>query len=159
MRLESFMQTHSYAIAVRWTGNRGTGTSDYTAYGRDHEITAKGKATSIAGASDPAFRGDGRRYNPEELLVAALAACHMLWVLHLCARSGIAVNDYEDEAEGTMVTEADGGGRFQEVRLHPRVVIAEPARQGDLAALHHEAHRLCFIAQSVNFPVHCEPRA
>ena len=153
------MQTHSYAIAVRWTGNRGTGTSDYTAYGREHEITAKGKATSIAGASDPAFRGDARRYNPEELLVAALAACHMLWVLHLCARSGIAVTDYEDEAEGTMVTDADGGGRFREVRLHPRVVIADAARQGDLAALHHEAHRLCFIAQSVNFPVHCEPRA
>lgn len=159
MCLESFMQTHSYAIAVCWTGNRGTGTSDYMAYGREHEITAKGKATSIAGASDPAFRGDARRYNPEELLVAALAACHMLWVLHLCARSGIAVTDYEDEAEGTMVTDADGGGRFREVRLHPRVIIADPARQGDLAALHHEAHRLCFIAQSVNFPVHCEPRA
>ncbi|MGH9541552.1 MAG: OsmC family protein [Terriglobales bacterium] len=153
------MQTHSYAIAVRWTGNRGTGTSDYTAYGRDHEITAKGKATSIAGASDPAFRGDGRRYNPEELLVAALAACHMLWVLHLCARDGIAVTDYEDEAEGSMVTEADGGGRFREVTLHPRVVLADAARQGDLAALHHEAHRLCFIAQSVNFPVRLEPRA
>ena len=153
------MQKHSYAISVRWAGNRGTGTSDYTAYGREHEITAKGKATSIAGASDPAFRGDGRRYNPEELLVAALAACHMLWVLHLCARSGIAVTDYEDEAEGTMVMEADGGGRFREVTLHPRVVLADAARQGDLTALHLEAHRLCFIAQSVNFPVRCEPRA
>ncbi len=92
-------KTHAYQIRTTWTGNRGAGTSDYRGYERAHEFSAPGKPV-IAGSSDPAFRGDATRYNPEELLVAALSACHMLWYLHLCAESGIVVTEYVDEARG-----------------------------------------------------------
>lgn len=146
---------HRYAATIRWTGNRGTGTSSYRAYGRDHEISA-GEKPSLPGSSDPAFRGDGARWNPEDLLVCALSACHMLTYLHLCADAGIVVTAYEDRAEGTMRETSDGGGRFAEVVLRPRVSVAS----GDPIAarrLHEEAHRLCFIASSVDFPVRCEP--
>jgi organic hydroperoxide reductase OsmC/OhrA len=146
---------HRYAATVRWTGDRGAGTSSYRAYGRDHEISAAEKP-SIPGSSDPAFRGDGARWNPEDLLVSALSACHMLSYLHLCAVAGIVVTAYEDCAEGTMRETPDGGGRFEGVVLRPRVTIAS----GDpleALRLHEEAHRLCFIASSVDFPVSCEP--
>src|SRR5687767_11345840 len=102
---------HRYAVTVEWTGNLGSGTSAYRAYARDHEIRASGKP-AIPGSSDPAFRGDPARWNPEELLVGALAACHKLWYLHLCAEAGIVVTSYVDRAEGVMVEEADGSGRF-----------------------------------------------
>lgn len=145
---------HRYTATVVWSGNRGTGTSSYRAYGRDHDIAAGGKP-AIAGSSDPAFRGDGARWNPEDLLVSALSACHMLSYLHLCAVAGIVVVAYADAAEGTMRETGDGGGRFTDVVLRPRVTIAsgDPAQA---AGLHEEAHRLCFIASSVDFPVRCE---
>jgi organic hydroperoxide reductase OsmC/OhrA len=147
---------HRYALTVTWTGNRGSGTSGYRAYAREHDIEAPGKP-AIAGSSDPAFRGDPARWNPEELLVASLAACHKLWYLHLCAAAGIVVTAYVDAAEGVMVEEADGGGRFQRVVLRPRVTLAPSADRARAAALHHDAHRMCFIARSVNFPVEHEP--
>src|SRR5215470_17206822 len=103
-------RNHHYTITTRWTGNRGTGTSAYTAYARDHELSAAGKLAPIAGSSDPIFRGDRARYNPEELLVGALSACHMLWVLHLCADAGIVITEYIDEAAGEMIEHADGSG-------------------------------------------------
>ena len=148
---------HVYSAVTVWTGNRGTGTSNYRAYGREHEISGEGKSAPIAGSSTPAFRGDGSRYNPEELLVAALSACHMLQFLHLCSESGITVQSYRDEATGTMTVHADGSGRFTEVVLRPRVEIEQTQRAGDLAQKHERAHELCFIASSVNFPVRCEP--
>jgi organic hydroperoxide reductase OsmC/OhrA len=146
---------HHYEIRTTWTGNRGAGTTGYRDYDRAHEVSAPGKPT-LAGSSDPTFRGDRTRWNPEELLVAALSACHMLWYLHLCADAGIVVTDYRDEARGVMETTREGGGRFTEVVLRPRVTIAcgDAARAG---TLHDEAHRLCFIASSVNFPVRHEP--
>jgi len=140
-----------------WTGNLGEGTAGYRAYSRDHVISAAGRP-DLAGSSDPAFRGDATRWNPEDLLVASLSSCHMLWYLHLCAREGITVLAYQDDATGTMVEDADGGGRFTQAALRP---IATLAAGGDAAlamALHEEAHRLCFIANSVNFPVSIEPR-
>lgn len=145
---------HTYTATVTWTGNQGTGTSGYKAYSRDHDITAPGKPV-LPGSSDPAFRGDPARYNPEDLLVASLSSCHMLWYLHLCSRDGIAVTAYADTATGTMVETADGGGHFAQVTLRPAVTIAkgDPDHARDL---HHEAHRLCFIANSVNFPVTVE---
>jgi organic hydroperoxide reductase OsmC/OhrA len=147
---------HSYRVIVEWTGNRGSGTADYRAYGRDHVIRAEGKPP-IPGSSDPAFRGDATRWNPEELLLASVSACHKLWYLHLCATGGIAVQSYEDHAEGTMIEDESGGGRFTEITLRPRITL----RIGDdlerARALHHEAHAKCFVANSVNFPVHCEP--
>ncbi|MDS0859139.1 OsmC family protein [Burkholderia pseudomultivorans] len=146
---------HTYRVEVQWTGNRGTGTSGYRAYGRDHLIRA-GAKPDIPGSSDPAFLGDASRWNPEDLLLASVSACHKLWYLHLCADAGIRVLGYVDEAEGTMVDRV-APGRFTEIVLRPRVTI----RAGDDPAvaehLHHVAHEQCYIANSVNFPIRCEP--
>jgi len=147
------MGKHSYRISLCWTGDRGTGTSDYQAYGRDHEIVAEDKLAPIAGSSDPYFRGDASRYNPEELLVASLSACHMLSYLHLCAVNGVVVTSYEDEATGEMAETAGHGGHMTGVTLRPRVAISAGSDPAKALALHDEAHHLCFIANSVNFPV------
>lgn len=147
---------HRYETAVVWTGNLGTGTSDYKSYARDHEIRAAGKPP-LLGSSDPAFRGDAARHNPEEMLVASLSACHMLWYLHLCAEASVIVLEYVDRAEGTMVETADGGGRFVEVVLRPRVTLRAGADLTKAGELHDRAHALCFIANSVSFPVRHEP--
>jgi organic hydroperoxide reductase OsmC/OhrA len=147
---------HAYSISVRWTGNTGTGTSGFRDYKRDHEISASGKPT-IPASSDPAFRGDKARYNPEELLVASLSACHMLWYLHLCADAGIVVAEYHDAAIGAMIETEDGGGRFTQVTLRPVVKVAGKVDSELARRLHEQAHHLCFIANSVNFPVLCEP--
>jgi organic hydroperoxide reductase OsmC/OhrA len=147
--------THHYQLTVQWTGNTGQGTASYRGYERSHRISAKGKPV-IEASSDPAFRGDASRYNPEELLLASLSACHMLWFLHLCSDQGIVVMDYTDEPAGTMV-ETENGGRFTGVILRPQVSITDPAQVDKAQALHAEANRLCFIANSVNFPVRHEP--
>lgn len=143
---------HAYSVTVTWTGNLGDGTSGYRAYSRDHVI-ASGDKPPLPGSSDPAFRGDPTRYNPEDLLVAAVSACHMLWYLHLCAVRGIRVLDYVDEASGVMAEGPDGGGRFTRVVLRPRITLAEGADTALAGALHEEAHAKCFIANSVNFPI------
>jgi organic hydroperoxide reductase OsmC/OhrA len=144
------LREHSYSVNVEWTGNTGKGTSDYRSYTRDYEITVPGKPP-IYGSSDPKFRGNPVRYNPEELLVSALSTCHMLWYLHLCADAGIVVVSYEDRAEGIMEEPSDGAGRFVRVTLRPHVRIVGSVEQAE--ALHQRAHELCFIANSVNFPV------
>src|SRR5271163_5145980 len=146
---------HLYSTTVEWTGNLGSGTSDYHAYSRDHEIGAKHKRP-IPGSSDPAFRGARSRWNPEDLLLASLSTCHMLWYLHLAAESGITVTAYTDHAEGAMAEQPDGSGRFTRVLLRPSVTVragSDPKRANEL---HHSAHEKCFIANSVNFPVTCE---
>jgi organic hydroperoxide reductase OsmC/OhrA len=148
-------RTHSYETVVTWTGDRGTGTSGYRDYDRSHELGAAG-LPPIAGSSDPAFRGDRERWNPELLLVGSLSQCHMLWYLHLCSAAGVTVVGYTDRAQGSMA-ETDEGGRFTEVVLRPEVVVAEPAMIADARRLHAEAHKACFIANSVNFPVRHEP--
>lgn len=150
------MKTHQYELSVTWTGNTGSGTSSYRAYERAHEVRVDGKPP-IEGSADPGFRGDPARWNPEELLVASLAQCHMLWYLHLCAVEKIVVTAYVDSPLGTMVETPGGGGRFEEVVLRPRVTLADPGQAGRAAELHHRAHELCFIANSVNFPVRHEP--
>ena len=147
---------HQYPVRMKWTGNTGSGTRGYRDYDRAHEYSVPGKPV-IPGSSDPAFRGDNTRYNPEELLVMSLSSCHMLWFLHLSAVAGIVVTAYEDEASGTMVETADGGGHFTEVVLRPRVRCEPEVDRSRLAELHERAHHLCFIANSVNFPVRCEP--
>jgi organic hydroperoxide reductase OsmC/OhrA len=147
---------HRYRASIAWTGNLGSGTSGYAAYSRDHEARA-GAKPAIAGSSDPLFRGDAARWNPEELLIAALAACHQLWYLHLAAEAGVIVTAYEDDAEGMMAEEAGGAGQFETVTLRPRVTLA-PGADADLARrLHEPAHEKCSIARSVSFPVRCEP--
>lgn len=148
---------HRFTISLKWTGNRGTGTSDYRSYGRQHEIAAAGKSIAIPASSTPVFRGDKDRYNPEELLIGSLSGCHMLWFLHLCTEAGITVTAYDDDAEGTMTLNPDGSGQFSEVVLRPRVRYEPEQPRERIEALHHRSHELCFIARSVNFPVRCEP--
>ena len=143
---------HSYKTTVTWTGNTGTGTSGYRAYERSHTIAAE-KQIEIPGSSDPAFRGDKTRYNPEELLLAALSGCHLLSYLHECAISGVVVTNYVDNATGTMVETENGGGHFTEVMLNPVVTVADVSMIEKANELHEKAGELCFIASSVNFPV------
>jgi organic hydroperoxide reductase OsmC/OhrA len=143
---------HRYSVTVQWTGNTGTGTSTYRSYARAHEISAEGKPV-IAASSDPAFRGDSARWNPEELLLAALSSCHQLAYLHLCAVAGVVVVDYIDHAEGWMKETPDGAGQFTRVLLRPKVTIAAGSDAAKALALHHEAHEKCFIARSVKFSV------
>jgi organic hydroperoxide reductase OsmC/OhrA len=147
---------HHYALSVEWTGNRGTGTSGYRDYGRDHVVRAEGKP-EIAGSADRAFRGDADRWNPEELLLAALSQCHLLSYLHVAVQHGVSVLAYEDEPVGTMEQTEDGGGHFTSVTLRPRVTVADASQEALATSLHEEASRMCFIASSVNFPVRHEP--
>jgi organic hydroperoxide reductase OsmC/OhrA len=148
---------HHYEVQTVWRGDRGRGTADYRAYDRAYDTKAPDRPV-IAGSSDPVFRGDRERWNPELLLVAALSQCHLLAYLHRCSVGGVTVTDYVDEASGVMAETPDGGGRFTEVVLRPVVTV----EAGDMVAraqeLHEEASRLCFIASSVNFPVRHEPR-
>jgi len=150
------MKTHTYETRVTWIGNDGEGTKTYRGYRRDHLIEVDGRPV-IPASSDPSFRGDPTRYNPEQLLVSALSSCHMLWYLHLCTNAGIVVTEYEDTASGAMSEHADGSGEFTAVTLRPRAAITDPARIADAMALHARAHELCFVARSVNFPVEHQP--
>lgn len=147
---------HHYAIELEWTGNKGTGTSGYKDYGRDHVLRTEG-AEPIAGSSDRVFFGDADRWNPEEMLVGALSQCHMLSYLHVASSHGVVVVAYSDAATGTMQQTADGGGYFTSVTLRPRVTVVDPAQRELARFLHHEASEKCFIAASVNFPVLHEP--
>ncbi len=149
-------KTHTYQTTVRWTGNQGSGTSAYRAYSRDHEISAAGKPV-VPASSDPAFHGDPGRYNPEDLLVASLSGCHMLWYLHLCAVNKVVVLEYEDNATGTMEETVDGGGHFVEITLRPTITLTAHSSLDTARRLHHDAHEKCFVANSVNFPVRIEP--
>lgn len=150
------MAIHNYKATITWTGNQGKGTADYLGYERSHEVSISGKPI-IPASSDPSFRGDKTRYNPEELLVASLSSCHMLWYLHLCCVNGVVVIDYTDEATGKMMETADGGGYFEEITLHPKVIVSDESMVEKANALHPEANKKCFIANSVNFPVHHLP--
>jgi organic hydroperoxide reductase OsmC/OhrA len=150
------MKRHTYETRVDWTGNDGAGTKNYRAYRRDHTITSAGKPP-IPGSSDPSFRGDPARHNPEELLVASLSSCHMLWYLHLCAVNRVNVLAYHDDATGHMDETADGTGAFVSVTLRPAATISADSDPTRALLLHADAHRFCFISQSVNFPVAIEP--
>lgn len=144
---------HRYAITATWTGNRGTGTSGYRDYARDVTVSIKGKVDLLASADRP-FRGDPARWNPEDMLLAALAQCHLLSYLHACVRADVIVTSYCDDATGTMREDGRGGGAFTEVVLHPRVTVAEESMLDAAWRAHRQAHEWCFIANSVNFPVH-----
>jgi len=150
------VKQHTYLCDVEWTGNDGEGTKTYKSYRRDHVITCDGKP-AIPGSSDPSFRGDPTRYNPEEFLVASLSSCHMLSYLHLCAVNNINVLEYRDRAEGIMRENPDGSGEFLHAVLNPQVRIEAGGDLEKAADLHHKAHSLCFIARSVNFPVDVKP--
>ncbi|MEV5649442.1 OsmC family protein [Nocardia sp. NPDC052254] len=142
------MAEHRYRVDVVWTG----ATTDHRSYSRNHEVLATGRPP-VRGSADPVIgRGDPERWNPEQLLLASLSQCHMLWYLHLCADAGIVVVDYLDQAEGVMNSQ-----QFEQVTLRPRVTITDGDRAEQARALHTQAHQRCFIANSVNFPVNHEP--
>lgn len=147
---------HHYKATTTWIGNRGSGTSDYKAYDRNHDIAIEGKNPLLC-SSDPSFRGDPSRHNPEELLLSALSGCHMLWYLHLCAVNGVVVTEYTDHATGTMEENKDGSGQFAEVILAPKVIVLSDDMVARANALHHDANAMCFIARSVKFPVRHNP--
>lgn len=146
---------HTYDTEVTWTGDLGEGTSHYRSYRRDHEVTADGRPVILA-SSEPAFRGDPQRWNPEQLLLASLSQCHLLWYLHMCSVNGVVVTGYRDRAWATMA-EDGSGGHFTEAVLRPEVEVASAEMVEPAIALHADAHRACFIANSVNFPVRHEP--
>jgi organic hydroperoxide reductase OsmC/OhrA len=149
------MTEHHYAVRVRWTGDRGHGTTGYRDYDRDVVTSADGKP-DLLGSADRSFHGDASRWNPEDLLLAALSECHLLSYLHVAAAAGVVVTAYDDDPAGTMAQEGIGG-HFTSVVLRPRVVVAEEAMVEKAVALHHDASQACFIAASVNFPVSHEP--
>lgn len=149
---------HFYQSTITWTGNNGTGTSHYTAYERSHSISIANKAT-VAASSDPAFRGDRTKHNPEELFLASISSCHMLWFLHLCSAEGIVVTKYKDQAFGTMEEAANGSGHFVSVTLHPVVTVTKAEMISRANLLHAAANKMCFIANSLNFDVNHEPIA
>lgn len=147
---------HRYALAVQWTGNLGTGTSSYRGYSRDHDVLIPGLPV-LRGSADPTFHGDRERYNPEQLLLAALAQCHLLSFLHVAVKHGVTVTDYRDDASGVLRLNRNGSGQFESVTLHPQVTVTEEHHVALAGKLHREANQLCFIARSVNFPVEHAP--
>jgi organic hydroperoxide reductase OsmC/OhrA len=145
---------HKYSSSIEWTGNLGNGTSSYTSYGRDYKVLMPGKPP-LLGSADPQFRGDSSCHNPEDLLVSSLSACHMLFYLHLCSAEKINVVEYRDSPIGTMIVEKSGRGQFSEVVLRPEVKIAS-GDQEKAQQLHHKAHKLCFIANSLSCSINIE---
>ncbi|MCI4334665.1 MAG: OsmC family protein [Thermoplasmata archaeon] len=146
---------HIHRASIRWTGNLGRGTRDYLGYSRNHTIQVPGRPAILA-TSSLSPQSDPSRYNPDDLLVAALSSCHMLWYLHLCSEAGVTVTAYDDDSEGILEHSPDGSGRFIGATLRPRVTITDGSLETAIR-LHEEAHRKCYLANSVNFPVKCEP--
>ena len=146
------MKQHAYQVEIIWTGNLGSGTSSYQSYSRDHDVLVKGKEVMHA-SSDVIFRGDGSKYNPEDLFLSSISSCHMLWYLHLCADAGIKVLSYQDKASGILSLEENGSGKFTEVHLNPEVLISDVNQIEKAKEIHHRAHQFCFIANSCSFPI------
>jgi organic hydroperoxide reductase OsmC/OhrA len=147
---------HHYQISVAWIGNQGLGTQDYRSYERSHKISSEGKP-DLMGSADPLFRGNASQWNPEELLIASLSACHMLWFLHLCSTRKIIVSEYTDTPTALLMIEASGDGLFKEAALNPLIVLTDVSRIEEARHLHEEAHQKCFIAKAINFPVKLNP--
>ncbi len=153
------MKEHHYQAEIKWVGNEGKGTSGYTAYNRNHITTIQGKNHVIEGSSDPSFRGDRTRYNPEELFLSSISTCHMLWYLHLCSVHKVIVTAYEDNATAIMQEDEKGSGKFTSVVLHPQVQVSDATMLEMANALHEKANKMCFIANSCNFKIEHEPNA
>lgn len=151
------MKNHEYHVDLEWTGNTGKGTESYTSYEREYRVRLEGKPDLI-GSADQAFRGDRSKYNPEELFLISLSSCHMLWYLHLCSANRITVVDYKDAAEGIMVEDPSGAGRFTRAVLRPSVMIQEKEKTELARKLHNQANQMCFIANSCNFRIEHKPR-
>jgi organic hydroperoxide reductase OsmC/OhrA len=150
------MNEHHYKLTATWNGNKGSGTSNVRAYDRSHTISMAGKPDQHLTTDNPAV-GDKTKLNPEDLLVTAVASCHMLSYLYVCALEGVVITEYIDHATGIMTENSDGSGKFKVVTLNPEVVVADESMLARAEELHHKAHDMCYIANSVNFPVNCNP--
>jgi len=150
------MKSHHYQSLIKWTGNKGKGTTSYASYDRSYDIIIENKPI-LKGSADPAFRGNADLHNPEDLFLASISSCHMLWYLHLCAVNKITVIDYQDKATAKMEETAEGKGHFIEAILRPEVVIIEKDKIELAETLHQKANEFCFIANSCNFPIHHNP--
>lgn len=148
---------HKYTTSVAWTGNLGSGTMDYRSYERDFVVNSKDKP-QLKGSSGTSFMGDKEAYSPEDLLVAAVSACHMLWYLHLCAEKGIVVLEYKDNAYGDMDEAEDGSGHFSKITLRPVVSISQDGNVAEANKLHGAAHKMCFIANSLKCTIDHQPQ-
>lgn len=148
--------SHEYTSAVVWTGNRGEGTNNYRGYDRTWDIAVTGKEI-VHCSNDPLLGGDPAKMNPEDLMISALSACHMLWYLHFASDAGIIVTSYKDRPVGCGVIEKGGAGRFAKAVLRPEITIRPGSDIKTATAIHHKIHSVCFIARSVNFPVSYEP--
>ncbi len=153
---EEMDHQHNYKLKAEWTGNKGTGTSHVRTYDRSHTVSMEGKP-DLHLTTDNKQVGDQSKLNPEDLLVASIASCHMLSYLYLCSMEGVNITAYEDQATGIMIEKASGGGSFQSVTLNPVFTVAEESMKDKAIALHHKAHEICYIANSVNFEVNCNP--
>ena len=147
---------HNYKLTAEWTGNKGDGTKNVRTYDRSHTVSIQGKPDLFLTTDNPAV-GDKSKLNPEDLLVSALSSCHMLSYLYLCSLEGVIITSYLDNATGIMIENESGGGKFKEVTLNPIVSVTEESMVEKAIALHHKAHEICYIANSVNFEVKCNP--
>jgi organic hydroperoxide reductase OsmC/OhrA len=147
---------HKYKLTAKWHGNKGTGTSGLRDYDRSHTVSIANKPELHLTTDNPAV-GDKTKLNPEDLLVTAISSCHMLSYLYVCALEGVIVTDYVDHATGTMIEHEAGGGQFKEVTLNPEVTVQDASMIEKALELHHKAHEICYIANSVNFEVFCNP--
>lgn len=147
---------HYYKLTTVWNGNNGLGTNNVRTYDRSHTVTIDGKPNLHLTTDNPAV-GDTSKLNPEDLLVTAISSCHMLSYLYVCALEGIVITEYIDHATGIMMEKESGGGSFREVTLHPSCKVSDASMMDRAIALHHKAHEICYIANSVNFEVKCEP--
>ncbi|MCG2461641.1 OsmC family protein [Flavobacteriaceae bacterium F89] len=151
------MKIHNYKVKIEWTGNEGEGTLDSNSYNRNHKIVVAGKYDGIKGSSDPSFLGDKSRYNPEDLFLSSVSACHMLCYLHICSVHKIIVTEYLDNAVGIMEETESGSGKFTEITLHPKVKITDQGMIAKANKLHEEANKMCFIANSCNCKIGHNP--
>ncbi len=147
---------HEYSACIEWTGNTGEGTATYKSYKRSWQLATSGKPL-VECSNDPVLGGDPTRHNPEDMLVASVASCHMLWYLHLCAVAGITVTSYKDIPLAIGEMEASGAGRFKSITLRPQITVTITSDVVKAQAIHDDVHQYCFIARSINFPVKIEP--
>jgi len=151
------MKVNNYKIRVEWTVNKGNGTLNDKSYSRNHNISSEEKHNLIHDSSDPSFSGERTKYNPEELFISSISACHMLWYLHLCSINKIVVTEYIDNAKGFMEETENSNGKFTEVILNPTVKITDPSSINKANKLHTDANGISFIAKSCNFKIKHKP--
>lgn len=144
---------HTFKAKVNWTINEGDSTQNPRTFSRNHSVIIANKTSRLEVSAAKLFRGDDTLYNPEDLLLSALASCHMMSYLYVCAQNNIEVLSYTDTAEGDLEVEATGNGSFKKVRLKPIVTIKDAAQKALAHSLHEKANSLCFIANSCNFPI------